>query len=550
MIVTAAAVTICLFLGGCGEGSRNRGAAGARTAGGSGAQTSSVTSVQVVPQLTLGGRGGSRGAVLARPLPGTPAAVSFDLRLSHDSRLELSLGSRPATFVISRGMDSTPTLLIGGRSYALPNQRGWRAGGWLHVESTGGALAIDGRSFASVPGATASGEIPRLTFRVRRGGAQVDALIISAVADRAALLLHRLAELHARIPPRQFPFGADLHDRVHYGSRAWTSGFWAGALWQAAALAPSGGMFERWALAATVDHFGRERSNTHDVGFMYGESSLAAWSALCRARKPPAALCARLRRSVVSAADELRALAADNPGAGSIPTNSRSGDTIVDSMMNIAILPWASRVTGNPVYARLASHHAHVVAWLLVRSNGSTVQSVNFAPATGRVLLISTHQGLSNTSTWSRGEAWAVYGFAQAASDLGDRSLLRIALRVAGYVAAHLPAGGIPRWDYDAPAGAPVDVSAGMITAAGLLHLAGACRSLPGVCGSPARWVTLARRMLTAALTRADDQPPLGFLGSQALDERARGCWCNGGELIFGVTYALEALKLERSFSG
>jgi unsaturated chondroitin disaccharide hydrolase len=251
----------------------------------------------------------------------------------------------------------------------------------------------------------------------------------------------------------------------------------------------------------------------------------------------------------LSAADELLALAASNPGRGTIPTNATSpeGDTIVDSMMNIAILPWASRVTGNPAYARLASHHAHVVASLLVRPDGSTAQSVNFDRVTGRVLLISTHQGLSDTSTWSRGEGWAVYGFANAAAELGDRRLLRVALSTARYVARHLPAGGIPRWDYDAPRGAPVDVSAGVITAAGLLHLAASCHSLPGVCTRPGRWVTLAHRMLAAALTRAYAQPPLGFLGSQVLNERGRGCWCDGGELIFGLSYALEALKLAHS---
>jgi hypothetical protein len=51
--------------------------------------------------------------------------------------------------------------------------------------------------------------------------------------------------------------------------------------------------------------------------------------------------------------------------------------------------------------------------------------------------------------------------------------------------------------------------------------------------------------MLTAALTYANDRPPIGFLGSQVLNERGHGCWCDGGELIFGLTYALEALGLE-----
>ncbi len=126
--------------------------------------------------------------------------------------------------------------------------------------------------------------------------------------------------------------------------------------------------------------------------------------------------------------------------------------------------------------------------------------------------------------------------------DLHSAALLRVALRTAGYVARRLPAGGIPLWDYDAPAGAPVDVSAGVITAAGLLHLASACRSFPGVCVRPGQWSALGRRMLAASLTRADGQPPLGLLPDQILDERT--CGCTGSELIFGLTYGLEAERL------
>lgn len=517
--------------------------------------------------------------------------ASFDVRLATDSRLEISLGSPAALLRLSRGAGAStapPALLDGGRSYTLALARGWLGDGWRHVEATASGLTIDGRSFPLSPRgareptgrsepsggsrtsrgparpggpATPGGEGTKISFRAAGGRTDVRALIISATSDRGALLLHRLAELHARIPARQFPIGADVVDRIHYGSTYWTSGFWPGALWQAAVLAPAGGMFARWALQATLGHFGQETADTHDVGFMYGESSLAAWQALCQGRgvRPPArgdrvvapaALCARLKRSVLSAAGELLVLARGNPGPGTIPTDATSpqGDTIIDSMMNIAILSWATRVTGNLAYARLASHHAHVVASLLVRSNGSTAQSVNFDRASGRVRLISTHQGLSNTSTWSRGEGWAVYGFAQAAADLKDPSLLRVAVRAAGYVDSHLPTGGIPLWDYDAPAGAPLDVSAGVITAAGLMHLADACHSLPGVCGDSAgRWSSLGRRMLAAALGREDDHPPVGFLGDQVLNERGRGCWCDGGELIFGVTYALEALGLQRA---
>ena len=138
-----------------------------------------------------------------------------------------------------------------------------------------------------------------------------------------------------------------------------------------------------------------------------------------------------------------------------------------------------------------------------------------------------------------------MYGFAVDALELRSRSLLRVGERLAAYVATHLPPGGVPRWDYDAPAGAPLDVSAGVITSAGLFHLATACHAMRGVCRqTPASWRALGRRMLSAALAHVSSRPPLGFLGSQELNQHAQGCWCNGAELTFGLSYALEAVRL------
>lgn len=526
--ITAAAVAVA----GCGttQALRFRATATPRSA-------AAIPAVQVVATVNAAGVG-----TTAR-LPPSGWAVSFDVHLTPGSRLEVALGYGSGPLELSGAGGDLRVALPDGAADAIPRPGGWRGGGWWHIEATNAHLAIDGRA-VPVPLSSAA----TLTVRAEAGEPQVAALVATASDDRGLMLLHRLAELHARIPSHQFPVGATVRDHIVYDSTYWTSGFWPGALWQAAAIAPGDGLFARWALSATLAHFGQERADTHDVGFMYGESSLAAWQALCQGRLRTArATCVRLRQSVLSAADELLALAASNPGAGTIPTDSTSpqADTIVDSMMNIAILPWATSVTGNRAYAQLASHQAQMIARLLVRRNGSTAQAVNFDRRTGRVLSIGTHQGLSNTSTWSRGQGWAVYGFSQAAAALHDRALLRVALRTAQYVRAHLPAGGVPLWDYDAPAGAPVDVSAGVITATGMFHLAHACQVLAGTCADPGRWTALGRRMLSAALDYASTRPPLGFLGSQVLNERGRGCWCDGGELIFGLTYGLEGLRLE-----
>jgi unsaturated chondroitin disaccharide hydrolase len=501
-------------------------------------QLTAAATPRVIAELALGR---SRAAVLVA-LPAPRWVVSLDVELGRAERLELGFAYRAGPLTLAGGARGRLLVTVGHRTVTLTSPPGWLGHGWYHVEATNARLAIDGR-----PLPVGSSGARTLAVRATAGRPAVAALIVSAASDAGGLFLHRLAELHARIPAGQYPVGADLADRIFYSSTFWTSGFWPGALWQAAALGGLGRqLFAGWALAATLAHFGQERADTHDVGFEYGQSSLAAWSSDCRMRGSPAALCRRLEHSVLSAADELMALAASNPVARTIPTNATGpvADTIVDSMMNIAILPWATSITGNPAYARLAEHQARVIAGLLVRADGSTAQSVQFDRASGAVRAIGTHQGLSNVSTWSRGQGWAVYGFAQAAVALHDPGLLRVAVRLAEYVSRHLPAGGIPLWDYDAPAGAAVDVSAGVITAAGLLHLARACAALSGVCVAPGRWVALARRMLAAALTRAFTQPPLGLLGGQVLNERGGACWCNGGELIFGLSYGLEALAL------
>jgi hypothetical protein len=485
------------------------------------------------------------------PMSGAPV-ISFDVHLAPNSSLRIGPADTAAHFLLTRGAGPSPSVSVDGhRPVLLMPHAGWlESGGWRHVEMAGDELSIDGRSL-TFPG---DAQVAPFQYDLSRGHGTIHALIISRASDTAFLLFHRLAELHARVPAKQYPTGSSVDDRLYYDP-GWTSGFYAGALWEAAALEPAGSMFARWALADTIEHFGMEREPTHDVGFMYGQSSLRGYEMLCGrgggGGTGSRSVCGRLRASVVSAADELVALAATNPVAGTIPTDpgSPEAETIVDSMMNIAILPWASAFTGNSAYSRLATHQATVVARVLVRKNGSTAQSANFDRATGRLISVTTHQGLSNTSTWARGEAWAVYGFAVAASELRSRAFLRVAERVAGYVSSHLPAGGVPRWDYDAPAGAPFDVSAGVITAAGLLHLVAACKQLDGAsaCSVPdARWTALAQRMLAAAVDRyASARPPLGLLRSQIEDERwGGGCWCNHGELIYGLSYALEELEL------
>jgi unsaturated chondroitin disaccharide hydrolase len=210
--------------------------------------------------------------------------------------------------------------------------------------------------------------------------------------------------------------------------------------------------------------------------------------------------------------------------------------------MNIQLLGWAWRATGDDEYRTAADTHARGVARLLVRPDGSTAQAVRMQRSDGAVIATHTHQGFADDSTWSRGQAWAVYGFAYTGAELDQAEFVTTAERAAAYVESHLPADGVPPYDYTAPPGAPPDTSAGVITAAGLFRLADACDEVPGACTQGERWRPLARRMLAASLGRVSAGPPLGFLADQVFSLGGSATWDDRGDFIFGTAYALEAV--------
>lgn len=483
---------------------------------------------------------GSRTITKALPGPGA-AAVSFDVRLGTGSRVtlfrEVELERRPRALIVS---GPERRLVLRGRRAVV------------HVEAvTGDApqMTVAGRRID-----TRAPIGPDFVARRRSGSVRIASFIASPLSDRRALLLHRLAAWHAVTPADEFPLGVGA-DGTRRFNPGWTRGFWAGALWHGGQLVPGNDLFEGWALVATQRNFGAERDDTHDLGFMYGRSSGAAYERRCR-RGPTSPRCRRLRASALRAADALAALAATNSLAGTIPTRSkepcrdcktlRESDTIIDSMMNSPLLGWAA--TEDPAhrarYRAVAVRHADGVARHLVRPDGSTAQSVHFDRRDGRLLKVHTHQGLRDTSAWARGQGWAVYGFTETAMATGEPRLLDVAERAAAFVQTRNPSGAVPPYDYDAPAGAPTDVSAAVITAAGLMRLERACRRT-GRCEERAQpYGDLGERMLGSALRNARTSPPLGMLGGQVHSLGGSQVWDDSGEFIFGLDYALEAVSL------
>lgn len=151
----------------------------------------------------------------------------------------------------------------------------------------------------------------------------------------------------------------------------------------------------------------------------------------------------------------------------------KKGKAIIDSMMNIPLLFRVAEITGDRKYYDIAYRHANTLANNIVRDDYSTFHSFNFNHITGEPICGKTVQGFSDDSCWSRGQSWAVYGFALAYKYTNDERFIKIAENTAEYFMNHLSAIDMPCWDFAAADElfAPVDSAASAICASGLLEI-------------------------------------------------------------------------------
>jgi unsaturated chondroitin disaccharide hydrolase len=219
--------------------------------------------------------------------------------------------------------------------------------------------------------------------------------------------------------------------------------------------------------------------------------------------------------------------------------DERAGRSIIDTMMNLDLLFWASRHSGDPSFAQIAAAHARTAQAFLVRADGSTAHVADFDPETGRFLGQATHQGLSGISCWSRGQACTVYGFSRCHHATGEPAFLETAQKAAEYALSRGPADRVPYWDYASP-DIPNDVrdsSAAAILAGGLLALAEE-EALPE---RRAHWRGEAAAILESLWqnysSRGSVEPSILIHGTRS---RPHGLADHG--LIYGDYYFVEAL--------
>jgi hypothetical protein len=148
---------------------------------------------------------------------------------------------------------------------------------------------------------------------------------------------------------------------------------------------------------------------------------------------------------------------------------------IIDNMMNLEMLFWATHETGDSIYAKIAITHANTTMKNHFRLDFSSFHVVNYNPETGEVKQKRTAQGYSDSSAWSRGQAWGLYGFTVMYRETRDPKYLNQAIHIARFILnhPHLPKDMIPYWDFDVPEtpGTPRDASATAIMCSALLEL-------------------------------------------------------------------------------
>lgn len=246
----------------------------------------------------------------------------------------------------------------------------------------------------------------------------------------------------------------------------WTSGFFPGLLWRM--YEHSGDAYwerqaRRWTEGLEDQQYNR---GTHDLGFMLFNAYGNGYRLTGDTSYVPILL--EAARSLASRYDS-------DVGATKSWDWSDEWDfpVIVDNMMNLELLFWAAEHGGDEQFREIAIQHAITSAEHHVRPDGSTFHVVDFDPETGAVTERTTWQGAAPSSTWSRGQAWGLYGFTMTYRETGDPRFLTVARETADYFIARLPDDSIPHWDFDADRApeTPRDAAAGAIAAAGLLEL-------------------------------------------------------------------------------
>lgn len=274
-----------------------------------------------------------------------------------------------------------------------------------------------------------------------------------------------------KVPEDKLPksYNAAEDELVTSGSRSWTSGFYPGTLLYLYEFSGDRSLLEEAQKKLAILEKEKDNKGTHDLGFMLYCSFGNAY------RLDPRE---EYKETLLTGAGSL--ITRFDPEVGCIRSWDHNGDkwkfpVIIDNMMNLEYLSWASKVSGDEKYRDIALTHANTTLENHFRPDNSSWHVIDYDPETGEVRGKQTHQGAADSSAWARGQAWGLYGYTMMYRETGKKEYLQQAEDIAAFILNNpaLPEDLIPYWDFDAP-GIPDtyrDASAGAIMASALLEL-------------------------------------------------------------------------------
>ncbi len=250
----------------------------------------------------------------------------------------------------------------------------------------------------------------------------------------------------------------------------WNQGFWTGILWIAYEFT-NDEKYRNLAVKHITTFYKRIDEklgvNHHDMGFLYMPSCVAAYKLLGDNTAKEAA---------IKAADHLLSRYREKGkfiqawGDINDPSAYR---LIIDCLMNIPLLYWATKVTGKKKYDEAGHNHFNTTINNIFRKNASTYHTFYFDPKTGKPVKGVTAQGYDDDSCWARGQAWAVYGLMLTYAYHNDSEIISAVKNAANYFLNHLPKDYVSYWDliFTDPSNEPRDSSANAIFVCGLIEL-------------------------------------------------------------------------------
>lgn len=376
--------------------------------------------------------------------------------------------------------------------------------------------------------------------------------VISCDVQKEGISLEQQIQLNFKNGAQQYHYMSSLLNDERFpktfenealktsGSGWWCSGFYPGSLWYL--YEQTGDTLLQVEAVRKLGYLEKEQYNTttHDLGFMM----YCSFGNALRIT-PNLAYEEVLVRSAQSFATRFDSLIGCIRSWDPAPWNAKwQYPVIIDNMMNLELLLWATQVTGDSSFYDIAVTHANTTMKNHYREDYSSYHVVSYDTISGEVEMKNTDQGYADESSWARGQSWGLYGFTMMYRFTHDQKYLHHAKGIAGFLLNHpnLPEDKIPYWDFNAPdiPNAKRDVSAAAVIASALLEL----KNYVDV--ETAEQYQLTAEVIIKTLSSSEYTAEIGTNGGFIL-QHSVGNMPDGTEVDVPLTYAdyyfLEAMK-------